>query len=277
MLKHIRKLILCAALFATAGCAAKENIEADQLSVKFFNAGKADAILLYTDESAVLIDTGLDGFAPYILHALNELDIQTLDTLILTHFDKDHIGSADEILESVEVGRVLVSDWPKDSDEYADLMAALETAGIESEVVFGDDQVSFMLDGAEYTVDGPDASDYDKDDSNNSSLIVTVQYGQTSFLLMGDAQNERIKEFLSQDSSEYDVLKVPYHGNYQKQLKNLIPSADPEYAVITCSASEGGEAKTLDLLEEYDVEVFLTSEGNVSIVSDGKNITASYD
>ena len=277
MLKHIRKLILCAALFAAAGCAAQENIEADQLSVKFFNAGKADAILLYTDESAVLIDTGLDGFAPYILHALNELDIQTLDTLILTHFDKDHIGSADEILESVEVGRVLVSDWPKDSDEYADLMAALETAGIESEVVFGDDQVSFMLDGAEYTVDGPDASDYDKDDSNNSSLIVTVQYGQTSFLLMGDAQNERIKEFLSQDSSEYDVLKVPYHGNYQKQLKNLVPSADPEYAVITCSASEGGEAKTLDLLEEYDVEVFLTSEGNVSIVSDGKNITASYD
>ncbi len=277
MLKHIRKLILCAALFAAAGCAAQENIEADQLSVKFFNAGKADAILLYTDESAVLIDTGLDGFAPYILHTLNELDIQTLDTLILTHFDKDHIGSADEILESVEVGRVLVSDWPKDSDEYADLMAALETAGIESEVVFGDDQVSFMLDGAEYTVDGPDASDYDKDDSNNSSLIVTVQYGQTSFLLMGDAQNERIKEFLSQDSSEYDVLKVPYHGNYQKQLKNLIPSADPEYAVITCSASEGGEAKTLDLMEEYDVEVFLTSEGNVSIVSDGKNITASYD
>lgn len=277
MLKHIRKLILCAALFAAAGCAAQENIEADQLSVKFFNAGKADAILLYTDESAVLIDTGLDGFAPYILHTLNELDIQTLDTLILTHFDKDHIGSADEILESVEVGRVLVSDWPKDSDEYADLMAALETAGIESEVIFGDDQVSFMLDGAEYTVDGPDASDYDKDDSNNSSLIVTVQYGQTSFLLMGDAQNERIEEFLSQDSSEYDVLKVPYHGNYQKQLKNLIPSADPEYAVITCSASEGGEAKTLDLLEEYDVEVFLTSEGNVSIVSDGKNITASYD
>ena len=277
MLKHIRKLILCAALFAAAGCAAQENIEADQLSIKFFNAGKADAILLYTDESAVLIDTGLDGFAPYILHTLNELDIQTLDTLILTHFDKDHIGSADEILESVEVGRVLVSDWPKDSDEYADLMAALETAGIESEVVFGDDQVSFMLDGAEYTVDGPDASDYDKDDSNNSSLIVTVQYGQTSFLLMGDAQNERIKEFLSQDSSEYDVLKVPYHGNYQKQLKNLIPSADPEYAVITCSASEGGEAKTLDLLEEYDIEVFLTSEGNVSIVSDGKNITASYD
>ena len=277
MLKHIRKLILCAALFAAAGCAAQENIEADQLSVKFFNAGKADAILLYTDESAVLIDTGLDGFAPYILHTLSELDIQTLDTLILTHFDKDHIGSADEILESVDVGRVLVSDWPKDSDEYADLMAALETTGIESEVVFGDDQVSFMLDGAEYTVDGPDASDYDKDDSNNSSLIVTVQYGQTSFLLMGDAQNERIEEFLSQDSSEYDVLKVPYHGNYQKQLKNLIPSADPEYAVITCSASEGGEAKTLDLLEEYDIEVFLTSEGNVSIVSDGKIITASYD
>lgn len=92
MLKHIRKLILCAALFAAAGCAAQENIEADQLSVKFFNAGKADAILLYTDESAVLIDTGLDGFAPYILHTLNELDIQTLDTLILTHLIKTTSG-----------------------------------------------------------------------------------------------------------------------------------------------------------------------------------------
>ncbi|MCR5450443.1 MAG: MBL fold metallo-hydrolase [Solobacterium sp.] len=277
MLKHIRKLILCAALAAAIGCAAPESSRTDQLSVKFFNAGKADAILLYTDESAVLIDTGLDGFAPYILSTLNSLNIRTLDTLILTHFDKDHIGSADEILESVEVRRVLLSDYPKDSNEYDDLISALKAAGIQSEIVFGDEQIRFTLDGVQYTVDGPDADDYDSDDSNNSSLIITVQYGQTSFLMMGDAQNDRIKEFLAEDSNTYDVLKVPYHGNYQKQLKNLIPSVQPEYAVITCSASEGGEDKTLELLDKYDVQVFLTYQGNVSIVSDGKNIEAYYD
>ncbi|MBQ1531410.1 MAG: MBL fold metallo-hydrolase [Solobacterium sp.] len=277
MLKHIRKVILCAALAVTMGCAAQENSRADQLFVTFFNAGKADAILLYTDESAVLIDTGLDGFAPYILSTLNSLNIKTLDTLILTHFDKDHIGSADEILESIEVRRVLLSDCPKDSNEYDDLISALKAAGIESEIVFGDEQICFTLDGIQYTVDGPDADDYDSDDSNNSSLIITVQYGQTSFLLMGDAQNDRIREFLSANSTSYDVLKVPYHGNYQKQLKNLIPSVQPEYAVITCSASEGGEDKTLELLDKYDAQVFLTYQGNVNIVSDGKNIEAYYD
>ena len=277
MLKNIRKLILCAALAAAMGCAAPEKNRTDQLTVKFFNVGKADAVLLYTDESAVLIDTGLDGFAPYLLSTLNNLNIRSLDALILTHFDKDHIGSADEILESVEVRRVLLSDYPKDSNEYADLLSALKAAGIQSEIVFGDEHVSFTLDGVRYTVDGPDEKDYNSDDSNNSSLIITVQYGQTSFLLMGDAQNDRIKEFLSQDSNEYDVLKVPYHGNYQKQLKNLIPSVRPEYAVITCSAFEGGEDKTLDLLDKYDTQVFLTYKGNVNIVSDGKNIEAYYD
>ena len=171
----------------------------------------------------------------------------------------------------------LLSDCPKDSNEYDDLISALKAAGIESEIVFGDEQICFTLDGIQYTVDGPDADDYDSDDSNNSSLIITVQYGQTSFLLMGDAQNDRIREFLSANSTSYDVLKVPYHGNYQKQLKNLIPSVQPEYAVITCSASEGGEDKTLELLDKYDVQVFLTYQGNVNIVSDGKNIEAYYD
>jgi len=275
-MKLFTKLITAGCLFLAAGCQEPEAAE-DMLYVRYFSAGKADAILLYTDESAVLIDTGLDGYASQILRELNRLGIDSLDAMILTHFDKDHIGSADEVLENISVGHVWVSDSPKDSDEYEDLMEALEQTGIHAEMVFGDERETFELDGITYTIDGPDEEEYKDNPSNNSSLIVSVQYGETSFLFMGDAQNDRIREYLEDDASSYDVLKVPYHGNYQKQLKNLIASVQPEIAVITCSSFEGGEEKTMNLLEENGVETFRTDKGSVLIASDGKNITADYN
>lgn len=275
-MKLFRKLMTAACLFLMSGCHKTETAE-DMLYVRFFSAGKADAILLYTDESAVLIDAGLDGYASQILGELDRLGIDSLDAMILTHFDKDHIGSADEVLENIPVSHVWVSDSPKDSDEYEDLMDALEQTGIHAEMVFGDEQETFELDGIAYTIDGPDKEVYEDNPSNNSSLIVRVQYGDTSFLFMGDAQNDRIREYLEDDASSYDVLKVPYHGNYQKQLKNLIASVQPEIAVITCSSAEGGEEKTMDLLAENGVRTFRTDKGSVLIASDGKNITADYN
>lgn len=275
-MKLFAKLAAAASLLLMTGCRKAETPQ-DTLCVRYFSAGKADAILLYTDESAVLIDSGLDGYASQILSEMNRLGIGSLDAMILTHFDKDHIGGADEILENITVKQVFVSNSPKDSSEYADLTEALEKAGIEAETVTGDDHAVFSADGVSFTIDGPDEEAYESNPSNNSSLIVSVQYGDISFLFMGDAQNDRIREYLEDESSSYDVLKVPYHGNYQKQLKNLIAAVQPEIAVITCSSSEGGDQKTLDLLSGQSVQIFRTDQGSVLITSDGKNINAEYN
>lgn len=269
------KALLAAALLVLAGCAeAAESSRIPEgsqtLSVHFFDAGKADAILLYTDESAVLIDAGLDGYGEILLAYLQEQEIGKLDALICTHFDKDHIGSADEILEGIEVDAVYQSDDPKDSDEYDAYVKALDKAGIVPVTVRED--VSFILDQAAYAIDGPAEERYESSSSNNSSLIVRAEYGEKSFLFMGDAEEERISEFLREGPSSCDVLKVPYHGHWQPALEDLLRQAAPSYAVIPSSDEQREDGRTVLLCQGAGAEVLLTRQGAVTIRTDGKTL-----
>lgn len=275
-MKILKKRILaCSIAVLLAGCVSAESAAADELRVLFMNAGKADAILLYTDDSAVLIDCGENGYGSRILSCLKEAGIDCLDTLIITHFDKDHVGGAAGVLNGIEVGEVLVSNSPRDSEEYAAFLQALADNDMQAEVIAGEEAYEFTLDGAVYSIDGPDEESYDSNASNNSSLITAVTYGETSFLFAGDAQNERISEYLEDHSSQYDVLKIPYHGFYQKRLKDLLAITQPAAAVITCSPEEGGEEKTLQLLGDAGIDTYLTWQKDVMIVSDGSTLAIS--
>ncbi|MBE7004755.1 MAG: MBL fold metallo-hydrolase [Ruminococcaceae bacterium] len=274
-------LILFAAALLLSSCAfsgAKkapeespaESTLADDLEVHFFNAGKADAILLTTGESAVLIDAGEKGFGKTILAYLEERSIEKLDYLIVTHFDKDHVGGAAKVLNSIPVGTVLQNGSPKDSEEYKKYVRALSGAGIEPLTVR--ERLSFTLDGVQYTVDPPRRAEYAADTSNNSSLIVSVQNGENRFLFLGDAQTERLSEFLDADAAAYDVLKLPHHGKDEPLLSALLASAKPGYAVITSSDGEPESAAVVETLNAAGVQVLLTREGAVTFQSDGETL-----
>ena len=237
------------------------------MNVYFFNAGKADAAIICTDEAAVVIDTGETGFGAKILAYMQASSIPSLDCLIITHFDKDHVGGAAELIRSTEVKKVLISNCPKESSEYQAFAKALEEKGIEAEIVFGEEPLAFTIDSMAFIVDGPDQETYEKDPSNNSSLITSVTYRDASFLFAGDSENERILEYLEDYEGTYDVLKVPYHGRYNKQLGKLLEEAKPSCAVITCSEEEGGEEKTLSLLEKQGIPYYLTYNGGILITA----------
>lgn len=245
--------------------------EAADLEVHFFDAGKADAILLTTGGGAVLIDAGEKGFGKTILAYLEEKGVAKLDYLIVTHFDQDHVGGAAKVINNIEVGTVLQSNRPKDSEEYEKYVKALHNAGIEPVTVR--ESFAFRLDGVSYTVDPPRQSDYSSDSSNNSSLIVSVQNGEHRFLLAGDAQTERLSEFLDGNQSTYDVLKVPHHGKDEPLLEALLASTKPSCAVITSSDEEPESAATVEALERSGVEVLLTRRGAVTFRSDGTTLS----
>ena len=243
------------------------------LHVHCFSAGKADAFLLYTGQSAVLIDCGEKGFGKEILAFLEAEGIQKLDALIITHFDKDHVGGAARVLNNFPVDTVLQSNYPKDSEEYEKYCTALANAGLEAVTV--GETLDFTLDGVRYTVDPPRKQSYSADPSNNSSLIVAVRNGENSLLFTGDSQDARLAEFLSGDWGSFDVLKVPYHGHAQPLLQELIAAVAPSLAVITSSDAEPEDPETLALLDAAGAEVWLTREGAVDLLCDGVTVTAS--
>lgn len=244
------------------------------LEIICFQAGKADAFLLLTPESAVLIDCGEKGFGRTILAELEARGIEQLDMMIITHFDQDHVGGAARILNNFPVARVLQSNSPKDSEEYEKYVKALKNAGMEPETVR--ENLSFMLDGVTYTVNPPKRTKYNSDSSNNSSLIVSVENGANRLLFTGDAQDERIEEFLTLEQGTYDFLKVPYHGHWQESLMLLMGVVKPRYAVITSSDDEPEDAETLELLESFGAETFLTRNGNIRVTSDGATLRVEY-
>ena len=246
----------------------KENKNYD-FKIYFFNAGKADAILLSKNNKYMMIDTGEEDLSNEILKYFKENNITRLEYLVITHFDKDHVGSASTIIDNIEIGEVLQSNVPKDSDEYDNYINSLAKKDIEPKTISG--YYSINLDSLDITVNGPE-SIYSNNESNNSSLIVKVVYDNNKFLFMGDAQNSRIKDYLKIDNSTYDFIKVPYHGNYQKRLDDLFESIKPKSAVMTCSSSEGCENETIELLNNYNIKYYSTKNGSISILSDGNSI-----
>ena len=246
------------------------------LNVWCFQAGKADAFLLWNEAGAVLIDTGESGFGKTILAKLEELGIQRLEYLILTHFDKDHVGGAKKVLSGIPVGTILQSNCPKEGAEaYEKYAAALEGLGLEARTLR--EELRFTLGDAVFTVDPPALERYAEDESNNSSLIVTVTHGANRLLFLGDAEDLRLAEFLAADPGRCAFVKLPHHGKYQKTLITLLSAVKPARALITSSEEEPEDPETLALLEENGVEVFLTRTAPVLVTSDGKTLDVRYD
>lgn len=240
------------------------------MELYFFAAGKADAILITAPGAAVMVDTGEKGFGKEILDYLEEKGIGKLDALILTHFDKDHVGGAAKLLSGIPIDRVIQSNVPRDSGEYRDYVRALERAGLEAETPR--EPLTLSLGDLEIVVDPPKQEEYEKDPSNNSSLIVSVRYGDTSALLTGDAEEERLAEWLEQEPGHYDLIKMPHHGSWEQPLSQLLALTEPQYAVLTDSEREPASDKTCALLTSFRVETFSTKDGALLFRSDGEGL-----
>lgn len=290
----MRRFFICAVLLLTAflaGCTGTvtqsdpvtetavppETVPAvcSTLKVYCFRAGKADAFLLWNDAGAVLIDCGESGYGKTILEKLSELGIGKLDYLIITHFDKDHVGGAKKILVDFPVDTVLQSNCPKSGTEaYDKYVKALAERGLEPVTVR--ERLRFCLGDAVFTVDPPAQERYPEDESNNSSLIVTVAHGEKRLVFAADAEDLRLREYLRQNPAACDFLKIPYHGKWQSCLPELLKALRPAAAVISSSEAEPEAEQTLALLEDQGVSVYLTRTAPVLAVSDGTELRVEY-
>ncbi|MGI5888479.1 MAG: ComEC/Rec2 family competence protein [Oscillospiraceae bacterium] len=266
--------LLC---LTAAGCTSNDvSTSSDQtewLTVTVFNVGKADAILLETEEGSVMIDTGLAENSSTLISQLEDLGVEDLYALILTHFDADHAGGASDILSSLTVENVYTTYA---ADDGVDITAALADAGLEDQVVDSSQDIIFALGDAEFTIEGAEGG-YDSNEDNNSSLVTTVTNGTETLLFMGDAQKYRIEEYLAEHDETVDFLKVPYHGHYMNCLEDLFSVLQPAYSVISCSEDNPNPdevAETAALLEEYG-SVYYTYNGSVTVHCYADSISVS--
>ena len=247
----------------------------DGFKITALPVGKADALILQEGDTVVLIDTGYEDNSVYLLSELQKRGIDSLDLLMITHFDKDHVGSASYIMEQMEVESVWMPDYEGDREEYTKFLACLD--GYENVVrvtepfqeQFG--ELSFTIYPAE---DPEEIQDTDGEYDNDMSLVASVTYGECRFLFTGDIEKTRIGQMLDTEVDwTHDWIKMPHHGRYQKALQDLLEAVQPSWAVICCSEEEPAEDKTLELLAEEGVSVWDTSEQTIVTGCDGSRIS----
>ncbi len=250
---------------------------AEGLSVVFYKIGKADAMLITGTDTAggpfsVLVDTGETDDAPEIIEKVQAAGVETLDCLILTHFDKDHIGGFPALLSEIPAKTVLLPDYVGEGEAY-DAMAA-RLAVTEGVRVLAED-TAFTFGDAAFSVSVPKCAVYEKKQDNNSSLCVTLTYGRHTLLLAGDAESERQAELLSTGLSPCTLLKVPHHGVWNKGLDAFFAACAPAYAVITDSDKNPAEEKTLDALRELGAQIYETRNGDIRVRLTADTVTVT--
>ncbi len=260
-------LFFACMLFLLSGCG-KQTPENQGIRITFFDVGKGDAILIETDEHSVLIDSGYDDTSGTILRYLAKRNVQRLDYMILTHFDKDHVGGADRILEAVEVGEVLQPDYESDAKQYLEYQETMKEKEKQAHLVTQMER--FSLDGADFLVYPPQQEEYEEED-NDFSLVISMTYGSRSFLFAGDCERERLKELLRQTEFplSHDVLKIPHHGKKEKNTEEFLRAVSPAIAVFTCPEEMEIEEDISETLEKMGTLSYLTGQGTVTCLCDG--------
>lgn len=253
---------------------AMASAQASELEMLFFNAGKADVCLLQTENSTVLIDTGKNKMGKEIVSYLEQNGISQIDVLFITHFDKDHVGGADKVLESVPVHQIYEPAYQSESKQYLQYKEAVSKSGVPLTVL--DQNAAFVLDGVSYQIDVANQRYYGEDEENDFSLVISIQYGNTSFLFAGDAENPRLSELLAEGIGKHDVLKVPHHGRSEKLSNAFFDAVKPMYSIITSDEEDLEEPGVVNALERYGA-VYLTRNGAVRCTTDGETISVQQN
>ena len=260
-----RALIILLILLFLFGCACDptESGDAKKLDIHAFSIGKADALLLRTPDAAIMIDAGEHGDGEKLVAKLSELGVEKLDLLILTHFDKDHIGGADTIIENLPIGRIVLPSYGKESKQYTELLAAL--AQTDAKTAYLDQDISLSYGELELMIWNSPVP-YDGKSDNEQSLIVKVLYQSRSLLFMGDAEGKELEKLVfGTRNLTCDVLKLPHHGVYDENTFALMTAAMPSYVIICDSEKNPAAEETLQAMELFDPVILQTKDGDVHL------------
>ena len=244
------------------------------MTATLLKVGKADAIIIQSGENVIVIDAGEEEDGAEVQAFLAAQNISHIDTLIITHFDQDHVGGADTLVEQMDIGTVLLPAYHGTNTEYADFIQAMNRKSLTPQLLT--EPFHFTLGKLDVLVEPPVSYEIPEgylEYDNNFSLFVTVTYDENVLLFTGDAEKQRIREWLENGTvSKCDFLKVPHHGIYTTALQDLINATDPAYAGICTSKKHPADSLTLELLKSSGVRTFQTKDGNIIVTSDGKRL-----
>ena len=205
--------------------------EGSSLEVHFLDVGQGDATLILCGDNAMLIDAGNNSWGDEVRDYLEYQGVESLDYVIGTHPDADHIGGLDVVLEAFDCGTVIMPDYEKDTQTYEDVLAAMDQKGYE--LILPEVGTVCQLGEAAFTIVAP-CGEYG-DNANDYSVGILLEHGENRFLFTGDAEEDAENDMLGSGIDlSADVFKAAHHGSSTANTEAFLEQVNPEYVVISC-------------------------------------------
>ena len=282
MKKQFLALLLSLALLL-CGCEVyvleEPEVSGDGLTVQFIDVGQADCALLECDGQYMLIDGGNRDDSQLVVSYLEQQGVESLEAVVCSHAHEDHVGGLPAVLAVYPTRAVYAPTRTYSSSIFDKFVYYTDQQGLSITIPQPGD--TFNLGQAQITVLGPVKS---YPETNNTSLVLRVEYGKTSFLFTGDMETEAENDMLDywQTGVDWhtDVLKVGHHGSNSSTGYRFLNETAPTHAVI--SVGEGNSyghphAEPLSRLQQEGAVLLRTDKlGHIQAVSDGETITFTW-
>ena len=247
-----------------------------ELKVAFLDIGQGDAIYIEAPNgNQILIDGGPGKMLLSRLSELMPAYDRSIDLLIVSNPDKDHIAGFIEILKSFSVAAVIEPGTEPETAVYKEFEKLVETEGAQK--IIGRRGQIIWLDktrGVYFVILFPD-QDVSAWKTNDGSIIGKLVYGNTCVIFSGDAPQHMENYVTALDGSALhcQALKVGHHGSRTSSVVSFVGTVAPDYAIISSGKDNSyghPHQETLDTLNRFDTKILRTDTlGTIVMSSDG--------
>lgn len=262
-----------------AGFAVYDLSKPPLLEVIFFNVGQGDAIFIETPQRhQILIDGGPDSTILEKLAGEMPFYDRSLDLIILTHPERDHLGGLIEVLKSYKINKILWTGIVRDIfewQEWEDLIkregAQIKIAKAGQRIILKETDPPIFFDIL-YPFENLEGQEFKN--SNETSVVGRLVFSQDSFLLTGDIGKLTERKLIDKNINS-DVLKVCHHGSKNSSSEEFLKEVSPGVAVIQVGKNNYGHPhpEVLAKLNQFGIQILRTDEdGDIKIISDGNNL-----
>lgn len=251
-----------------------ENISVNgELKVHFIDVGQADSILIENKDEYILIDAGNNADSDLVVNYIKENNIKNLKYVIGTHPHEDHIGGLDKVIDNFNIGTLYMPKVTATTKTFKDVVASAKSKKLNFTVPKVEEK--FTVGDSTCTIFAPNSESYE--DMNEYSIVIKLEYGDTSFLFTGDAETVSEKEMINKGFNlKSTVLKLGHHGSHTSTSEEFLNKVNPTYGVITVGQdNDYGHPRqnVMERLKNKGIKVYRTDEqGTIIATSNGAEV-----
>jgi competence protein ComEC len=283
-LTFVSLLVLVAAAvywFGIAGRAPSEPpASTGQLLLSVLDVGQADSIFVRTAAGrTMLVDSGNEAADAQrvILPYLKKQGVSSLDYLVLTHPDQDHVGGMPAVLDGIAVSAFVDSVQPGEINQtYLRVLQQVQSKAIKAIKARRGNASIDLGAGTEVQLLGPEDPLLKGDSpTNNNGVVLRLTYGAVSALLPADIGQITEERLLAhRDNLRSQILKVAHHGSQSSSTTQFLDAVQPEVALISVGAGNSyghPSRETLQRMEKRSTKVYRTDlNGTIEVAVDGR-------